>query len=224
MLKKRWCLFTAEDGSAILLLRPNANVVSMCNAFDSFTSTKSKGTYKMLIDSRSHHQCLWFSGLQCMCCCAGIAEIAIGRHVQCVNNITARLLPGNKRVESCCYTVVYENDLLVNQTINQSISRFSGRWWTSGLVPCRVTLTSVMGLIYQGLMHHLKALNYPQNNRLFVPLLSYTGFIETDGHFRTQNLYGRMLVMHNVTVWGKTDWGKKSNRTSQVAQIQRHIS
>lgn len=128
MLKKRWCLlFTAEDGSAILLLRPNANAVSMCNAFDSFTPTKSKGTCglhvtdKMLIDSRSHHQCLWFWWLQCMCCCAGIAEIAIGRHVQCVNNITARLLPGNKRVECCCYTVVYENDLLANQSINQSI-------------------------------------------------------------------------------------------------------
>lgn len=58
----------------------------------------------------------------CMCCCAGIAGIAIGRHVQCVNNITARLLPGNKRVECCCYTVVYENDLLANQSvINQAI-------------------------------------------------------------------------------------------------------
>jgi len=33
-----------KHGSAILLFRPNTNAVSMCNASDSFTPTKSKGT------------------------------------------------------------------------------------------------------------------------------------------------------------------------------------
>lgn len=69
-----------------------------------------------------------------------------------------------KQTRCCCHTVVYENDLLVNQS--DSLGAADA---LRGLVSCRVTLTSVMGFIYQGPIHHRKALNYSQ---LFVASLS----------------------------------------------------